>query len=94
MDLSKRLWSAAKDVREGRTIAVPTHLRDAHYRGASQIGHGENYVYPHDAADGYVLQEYLGIDQVYYEPTESGAEAEIRRRLAELKTGRTDQSDG
>ena len=75
------IWSAATDVREGRTIPVPRHLRDAHYTGAAKLGHGENYVYPHDSADGYVIQEYLGIDRVFYEPTDRGYEAEIRRRL-------------
>jgi putative ATPase len=79
------IWEAMKDVREGRTIQVPTHLRDAHYKSAKKLGHGENYVYPHDAADGYVSQDYLGERRVYYKPTQHGLEAEISRRLEELR---------
>ncbi len=75
------IWSAMKEVREGRTHPVPVHLRDAHYRGATELGHGENYQYPHDHADGFVAQDYLGVDRTYYRPTERGFEAEIRKRL-------------
>ncbi len=81
---AKAIWAVAKDVREGRTLAVPKHLRDASYRGAKDLGHGQNYLYPHDSTDGYVLQEYLGIDRVYYKPTDHGFEAELQRRLKNL----------
>jgi putative ATPase len=77
------IWTASDEVRSGRTIPVPKHLRDAHYFDAKKLGHGENYVYPHDSADGYAPQEYLGVDRVYYTPTDRGFEAEIRRRLAQ-----------
>lgn len=75
------IWSAMKDVREGRTIPVPKHLRDNHYPGAAKLGHGEGYQYPHDHAGGHVRQEYLGVDKTYYQPTDRGQEAEIARRL-------------
>jgi len=39
---------ARADVREGRTLPVPEHLRDSHYRGAEQLGHGTGYQYSHD----------------------------------------------
>jgi putative ATPase len=81
---AKAIWAAAQDVREGRTIPVPPHLRDASYRGAASLGHGQNYDYPHDHADAYTDQDYLGVDRVYYSPTDRGHEAEIRRRLGEL----------
>lgn len=81
---AKAIWAAMDDVRNGRTIAVPKHLRDAHYPAAKQLGHGENYAYPHDSADGYIPQEYLGVDRVYYSPPDRGFESEIRRRLAQL----------
>jgi putative ATPase len=79
---AKAIWSAAADVREGRTIPVPKHLRDSHYAGAASLGHGENYVYPHDSADAYVDQDYLGVDRVYYRPTDRGFEQELRRRAS------------
>jgi putative ATPase len=80
------IWSAAKDVRDGRTLPVPLHLRDAHYSGSEKLGHGENYLDPQQAADGYVSQDYLGVERVYYRPTDRGFEAEIRRRLDQLKS--------
>jgi putative ATPase len=79
------IWSAAKDVRDGRTVPVPRHLRDAHYTGAKALGHGEEYSYPHDSADGYLPQEYLGVDRVYYRPVERGYEVEIKQRLERLR---------
>lgn len=85
------IWTAMKDVREQRTIPVPKSLRDAHYAGAKALGHGENYVYPHDSADGHVPQEYLGVDRVFYSPTDRGYEVEIRQRLADWKSKNTSQ---
>ncbi len=82
------IWAAMKDVRQGRTIAVPVHLRDAHYKGAKRLGHGKDYQYPHDFEGGFVEQEYLGVDVVFYEPTERGEEAEIRQRLTNWRKRR------
>ena len=84
---AKAIWAAMADVRDGRTIPVPRHLRDAHYEGAAKLGHGENYAYPHDSADGYSPQEYLGVDRVYYLPTDRGFEQRIKLRLEGLKAG-------
>ena len=77
------IGKARADVQEGRTLQVPTHLRDASYRGAKQFGHGEGYQYSHDFAGGYVEQEYLPEQRVYYEPTDRGFEAVIRKRMEE-----------
>lgn len=76
---------AADDVRNGRTLEVPTHLRDTHYQGAKQLGHGEAYQYPHDHPDGWVGQDYLPEERRYYEPVDRGHEAVIRKRLEELR---------
>jgi putative ATPase len=78
------VWSAAKDVREGRTIPVPVVLRDTHYAGSKRLGHGEGYKYPHDFPGATVEQDYLGVDKIYYEPTDRGAEAAWRAALARL----------
>jgi putative ATPase len=73
--------AALADVRSGRTMAVPEHLRDAHYPGAKRLGHGAGYEYAHDAKDHFVAQDYLGADKVYYEPTEQGVEKKIKERV-------------
>src|SRR5580658_8342181 len=52
--------AALEDVRSGRTLAVPEHLRDAHYQGAKRLGHGEGYQYAHDQPDHFAAQDYLG----------------------------------
>jgi putative ATPase len=75
------IWQAAKDVKEGRTLPVPKHLKDAHYQGAKRLGHGEGYLYAHNFPGGIVEQDYLGVDKVYYNPVNRGYEAEIRRRM-------------
>ncbi len=75
------IWSAMSDVREGRTLPVPKHLRDTHYKGAKRLGAGAGYQYAHDHEGGYVEQDYLGVDKTYYTPTDRGFEAEIKKRL-------------
>ncbi|MCI0702242.1 MAG: replication-associated recombination protein A, partial [Planctomycetia bacterium] len=77
---------AAKDVKEGRTLPVPLHLRDKNYRGAKeQFGHGVGYKYAHDFAGGWVDQEYIPADVEYYQPTDRGHESKIKARLEELR---------
>jgi putative ATPase len=85
--------AAIADVRAGRIGTVPAHLRDAHYPGAAALGHGQDYIYPHDVPGGVAEAEYLpealrGV--TYYQPTEHGAEArwaDIARRLQERRRG-------
>jgi putative ATPase len=75
------ITKAREDVRSGRTLPVPEHLRDNHYRGAEQLGRGEGYQYSHDFPGGHVEQAYLPEERRYYEPVDRGYEAEIRQRL-------------
>ncbi len=79
------IGEARRDVRENRLLPVPVHLRDAHYRGAQQLGHGEGYEYAHNAADGVAAQDYLGVERVYYRPVDRGLEAELARRLEVIR---------
>jgi putative ATPase len=79
---------AREDVRSGRTLAVPLHLRDTHYQGAEQFGHGEGYEYSHDSPEGWTAQQYLPEERRYYEPVDRGHEAVIRQRLEELRRRR------
>ncbi|MBV8463535.1 MAG: replication-associated recombination protein A, partial [Acidimicrobiales bacterium] len=79
------LWRALDDARSGPAGDVPVHLRDAHYRSAARIGHGQGYVYPHDEPGAWVEQEYRPpavSDRRYYEPSDRGYEAEVAERLA------------
>jgi putative ATPase len=73
--------AALEDVRSGRTLAVPQHLKDAHYKGAKRLGHGENYEYAHEHPDHFVAQDYLGAVKHYYEPTDQGVEKKIKERV-------------
>ncbi len=73
--------AALADVKSGRTIAVPEHLRDGHYAGAKKLGHGVGYEYAHDGKEHFVAQDYLGADKIYYEPTEQGVEKKIKERV-------------
>ena len=77
--------AARREVREGRVLPVPRHLRDAHYGGAEQLGHGLGYQYAHDDPTGVVAQDYLGVDRRFYEPVARGFEAELRRRLDAIR---------
>ncbi len=83
---------ARKDVREQPTFPVPKHLRDANYPGAKRFGHGEGYKYAHDFPGHHVEQLYGPPDKNLYTPTTHGYEAEIKKRLEELrKTKDTEQ---
>ena len=79
------LGRAEADAAAAGTGEVPMHLRDAHYRGAAQLGHGTGYDYPHDHADGWVDQRYRPDEvegNVYYDPSAHGFEDEVAGRMA------------
>ena len=70
------LKEATADVREGGNLRPPKPLRDASYRGAKKLGHGQGYVYPHDDPRGFDVDnlpdELKG--KTYYRPSGSGEE--------------------
>jgi putative ATPase len=74
--------SKAMDVvKHTKTPPVPAHLQDAHYNSSGKLGHGIGYKYAHNYKNHYVKQQYLpdGLtDEVFYEPSENGYEAQIR----------------
>ena len=72
---------AISDVKEGRTVPIPKHLKDGHYAGAKKLGNAVGYQYAHNSETGYVDQEYLGVDVQYYKPTERGYEQRIGQFL-------------
>ncbi len=79
------IGEATADVREGRLLPVPVHLRDKHYPGAARLGHGAGYEYAHDAQDAVAAQDYLGVEREYYRPVDRGFEAELAKRLETIR---------
>ena len=72
--------AAIHAVRHKEQGEVPKHLRDAHYGGAKQLGHGVGYRYAQDYPNGYVVQQYLPdalVDEQFYNPLERGREREL-----------------
>lgn len=93
------LGKAEKDLAQGRTLVVPAHLRDSHYKGAKSLGHGEGYKYAHNYEGGYIPQAYLPEGRTYYKPTRHGAESRIadrleawRQQFEEAKEAKTNQA--
>ncbi len=79
---------AIADVRAGAAGQVPVHLRDGHYAGAKQLGHGEGYIYAHDAPGHVAAQQYLPDTlrgTVYYEPTQHGFERTLTERRERIR---------
>jgi putative ATPase len=79
------LGRARDDVRNQAPGEVPLHLRDAHYRAASSLGHGTGYDYPHDDPRGWVPQQYRpdGLEgRTYYVPSDHGDEPEVAARMS------------
>ncbi|HEY6276894.1 MAG TPA: replication-associated recombination protein A [Streptosporangiaceae bacterium] len=84
----KAISAAAADVRAGLAGPVPAHLRDTSYRGAARLGHGQGYVYPHEAAEGIVAQQYAPdalAGREYYQPSGHGAEARYAERAERVR---------
>jgi putative ATPase len=76
------LGAAMADARDRPAGAVPPHLRDSHYPGAAKLGHGDGYVYPHDAPEGWVAQQYrpeeIEESARYWRPTGRGGDVDRR----------------
>lgn len=89
------LDAAISSIHQGKTGDIPSHLKDTHYSGAKELGHG-GYIYPHNhkvgTFGGWVNQTYLPDNLVgtkFYEPIEAGEEkrlAAIYNRLEKFKT--------
>ncbi|HET7414355.1 MAG TPA: replication-associated recombination protein A [Arthrobacter sp.] len=80
--------AAVADVRAGKGTTIPAHLRDSHYPGSKQLGHGKGYQYAHDAPNGVATQQYPPDDLVgrdYYHPTQFGSEREVAARVEKLR---------
>jgi putative ATPase len=82
------IGEAMGDVKRGLVGPVPSHLRDAHYKGAQKLGHGEGYRYAHDFPGGIAEQQYAP-DAIhgrrYYRPTKHGMEARFSEVLDRIR---------
>lgn len=82
------IFEALQAVKDHKTMPVPVHLQDSHYKGAAKLGHGQGYLYAHDYPNNYVKQQYLpdGMAETeFYRPTENGYEKKIKDHLSFLK---------
>ncbi len=87
--VKRALGAGLEAVARHGNAPVPPHLRDAHYRGASHLGHGVGYDYPHDHPSGFAAAQTHLPDELVgrrlYEPTRHGHEAAVADRLADLR---------
>ncbi len=82
------IGKAAKAVEETGNLPIPVHLQDAHYKGASKLGHGTGYLYAHDYPNHYVKQQYLPYElsgREFYRPSGNGYEVKIKEHMARIK---------
>lgn len=82
------VFAAMATVEKTGNLPIPTHLQDAHYKGAAKLGHGTGYKYAHDYPNHYVEQQYLPYElngKEFYRPTGNGYEAKIREHMKKLK---------
>ncbi|WP_047981406.1 replication-associated recombination protein A [Ornithinibacillus contaminans] len=80
------LDAALADIRSGKSGEIPSHLKDSHYQGASALGRGVGYQYPHNFANGWVNQQYLPDtlkNKQYYYPKETGKFEQAMKQVYE-----------
>lgn len=80
--------AALSDIQSGKMGDIPAHLKDSHYSGASKLGHGSNYKYPHSYPNHYVKQQYLPdtlLGRKYYEYGENKLEQQVKTYWDEVK---------
>ena len=75
-------------VKEGKGVQIPSHLLDSHYEGAKKLGHGDDYIYPHNYPNHYVEQQYLPDDiknVVFYAYSDNKIEKTAENYWAKIK---------
>jgi putative ATPase len=95
--ITRALGAVTHAVQSGGLVDVPDHLRDNHYRGASEIGFGLTYDYPHDFADGWVDQQYLPdglVGSVFFDPSTYGREQAIVEQWRARRDRKDPESPG
>ena len=82
------IGEALSEVEETGNLAIPTHLQDAHYKGAAKLSHGTGYKYAHDYPNHYVEQQYLPYElngKEFYHPSGNGYEVKIKEHMSRIK---------
>lgn len=85
--VTEAMGAARSLVTDGPAPVIPEHLRDSHYSGAKELGHGVEYKYAHAYPEHVVDQEYFPESvehQPLYKPTDQGRESGFKERLAWL----------
>ena len=82
------IGAAMQEVERTGNLPIPTHLQDAHYKGAAKLGHGTGYKYAHDYPNHYVEQQYLPYEltgREFYRPSGNGYEVKIREHMKRIR---------
>ena len=82
------IFAAMQEVEQSGNLPIPTHLQDAHYKGAAKLGHGTGYKYAHDYPNHYVEQQYLPYElsgREFYCPSGNGYEQKIREHMKRIR---------
>lgn len=87
---------AMEAVQEKGNLPIPTHLQDAHYKGAAKLGHGTGYQYAHNYKNNFVKQQYLPYElngKEFYSPSGNGYEVKIKEHLSRIRREAEKQED-
>ena len=82
------IFEAMSEIERSGNLPIPTHLQDAHYKGAAKLGHGTGYKYAHDYPNHYVEQQYLPYElngKEFYRPSGNGYEVKIKEHMKRIK---------
>ena len=82
------IFGAMQEVKQTGNLPIPTHLQDAHYKGAAKLGRGTGYKYAHDYPNHYVEQQYLPYElngKEFYTPTGNGYELKIKEHMTRIR---------
>ena len=93
---SQAIFEVMETVQQTGNLPIPTHLQDAHYKGAAKLGHGIGYKYAHDYPNHYVKQQYLPYElngKEFYSPSGNGYEVKIKEHMKRIKEEAAHESE-
>ncbi|MDE7017385.1 MAG: replication-associated recombination protein A [Lachnospiraceae bacterium] len=93
---SQAIFEVMEAVQQTGNLPIPTHLQDAHYKGAAKLGHGIGYLYAHDYPNHYVKQQYLPYElngREFYRPSGNGYEVKIKEHMKRIKEEAAHESE-